>query len=60
MSPAVADGALPSELIEHYRARLIKWSCPRKIEFRAELPLTRIGEVDLRALESEATAAAPR
>ena len=30
MSPAVADGALASELIEHGRARLIKWSCPRE------------------------------
>jgi long-chain acyl-CoA synthetase len=57
---AVAGGALASELVEHCGARLIKWSCPREIEFRAELPLTRVGKVDFRALESEATAAAPR
>jgi long-chain acyl-CoA synthetase len=43
---AVAGSALASELVEHCRARLVKWSCPREIEFRAELPLTRIGKVD--------------
>jgi hypothetical protein len=32
MSPAVADGALASELIEHCRARLTKWSCARRSE----------------------------
>ena len=60
MSPAVAGGAPASELIEHRRARLIKWWCPRAIEFPAELPLTRIGKDDFRALESEAMATAPR
>jgi acyl-CoA synthetase (AMP-forming)/AMP-acid ligase II len=29
---------------------LIKWSCPREIEFRAELPKTPLGKVDYRAL----------
>jgi long-chain acyl-CoA synthetase len=46
---------LESELIEHCRARLIKWSCPREVEFRPELPLTRLGKVDFRALVEEAT-----
>jgi long-chain acyl-CoA synthetase len=37
-------------LIAHCRERLIKWSCPREIEFRRELPRTRVGKVDYRAL----------
>ncbi len=40
-------------LIAHCRERLIKWSCPREIEFRADLPKTRIGKIDYRALVEE-------
>lgn len=40
-------------LIAHCRARLIKWSCPREIEFRRELPRTRIGKIDYRRLVEE-------
>jgi long-chain acyl-CoA synthetase len=40
-------------LIEHCRERLIKWSCPREVEFRSALPLTRVGKVDYRALVEE-------
>jgi len=52
--PEAAGDALERELIAHCQARLIKWSCPREVEFRDELPLTRLGKVDFRALESEA------
>jgi long-chain acyl-CoA synthetase len=45
-----ADSALARELIDHCRARLIKWSCPREVEFRDELPTTRLGKVDFVAL----------
>jgi long-chain acyl-CoA synthetase len=51
---ADADAA---ELIAHCRERLIKWSCPRDVEFRSELPKTRIGKIDFSALERESTAA---
>jgi long-chain acyl-CoA synthetase len=54
----VASDALAAELIDHCRQRLIKWSCPRDVEFRADLPLTKIGKVDFRALEAEAASAA--
>ena len=37
-SPANAD--TERALIEHCRERLIKWSCPREVEFRRELPKT--------------------
>ncbi len=52
-------GRLAAELIAHCRERLIKWSCPRDVVFRAELPLTKIGKVDFRALEAEAISTAP-
>jgi len=45
-------------LIAHCRAELIKWSCPREIEFRRELPRTRVGKTDYRALMQEQAAGA--
>jgi len=46
-------GDLEAALIAHCRERLIKWSCPREIEFRTELPKTRIGKLDYRALVAD-------
>ncbi|MBN2498469.1 MAG: AMP-binding protein [Deltaproteobacteria bacterium] len=37
-------------LIAHCREHLIKWSCPREIEFRSELPKTLVGKVDFKKL----------
>jgi long-chain acyl-CoA synthetase len=51
-SPAGPE--LAEELIRHCRERLIKWSCPREVEFREELPKTRIGKVDFVALSQTA------
>ncbi len=42
--------AMEQELIAHCRSQLIKWSCPRSVEFRSEFPRTRVGKVDYRAL----------
>ncbi len=50
---APATPAAEQELIEYCRSHLIKWSCPRNIEFRRELPKTRVGKVDYRALMDE-------
>jgi len=55
--PAVAGDALAAELIAHCRAELIKWSCPREIEFCAALPRTRVGKVDVVALRATSSAA---
>ena len=44
---------LASELVDFCRERLIKWSCPRDVEFRDALPMTRVGKVDYVALERE-------
>jgi len=51
--------ALAQEIMTHCRNQLIKWSCPRDVEFRSEFPRTRLGKVDPRALvRAEAAAAA--
>jgi len=44
---------IKEQLIEHCRKALIKWSCPREIEFREELPKTLVGKVAYRVLEDE-------
>jgi long-chain acyl-CoA synthetase len=51
--PKAAGPAVAERLIAHCREHLIKWSCPRDIEFRGDLPTTRIGKIDFRALHSE-------
>jgi long-chain acyl-CoA synthetase len=48
--PAQAGPALEQSLIDHCRTRLIKWSCPRKVEFLDALPLTKVGKIDYREL----------
>jgi long-chain acyl-CoA synthetase len=40
-------------LIDHCRQSLIKWSCPREVEFRESLPLTRVGKIAYAELEKE-------
>jgi long-chain acyl-CoA synthetase len=59
--PERAGPELADELIRHCREHLIKWSCPRDVEFRRELPKTRVGKIDFTALlESEPDGAAAR
>ncbi|MBN2256044.1 MAG: AMP-binding protein [Deltaproteobacteria bacterium] len=41
------------ELINYCRGHLIKWSCPREIEFRPELPKTLVGKIAFNVLEQE-------
>ncbi len=48
-----ANAATEQSLISACRASLIKWSCPREIEFRTELPKTRIGKIDYKVLVAE-------
>jgi long-chain acyl-CoA synthetase len=40
-------------LIAHCREHLIRWSCPREIEFRDDLPCTLVGKVAFNTLEQE-------
>jgi long-chain acyl-CoA synthetase len=51
--PADASEATGASIIAHCRERLIKWSCPREVEFRPELPKTRVGKIDYRTLTAE-------
>lgn len=44
---------IKKELLAHCRKHLIKWSVPRDIEFRRELPSTLVGKVSYTALEQE-------
>jgi long-chain acyl-CoA synthetase len=48
--PAQADAGTEKALIEHCQKSLIKWSCPREIEFRSDLPKTRLGKIDYKVL----------
>ena len=48
--PAQAGAALEQALIAHCREQLIKWSCPREVEFVDTLPLTKVGKIDYREL----------
>ena len=50
LAPHSATPDLAAELIEHCRKQLIKWSCPREVEFRSSLPKNRVGKVDEPAL----------
>jgi long-chain acyl-CoA synthetase len=48
-----ASPELASELIAYCREHLIKWSCPREVVFRDELPKTRVGKIDFKTLADE-------
>ncbi|MEE9913365.1 MAG: AMP-binding protein [Deltaproteobacteria bacterium] len=52
-NPAEANPATEKELITFCRDQLIKWSCPRTIEFRNELPKTLVGKIAFNVLEKE-------
>ncbi|MGA2545336.1 MAG: AMP-binding protein [Rectinemataceae bacterium] len=56
-----AGTELEKELIDHCRKRLIPHSCPRRIEFLSELPMTRVGKVAFTILQEResGTASAP-
>ena len=43
--PGKAGPEMEKALIDHCREHLIKWSCPREVEFQTSLPLTRVGKI---------------
>jgi len=51
--PAMASQEKEKELIAYCQEHLIKWSCPREIEFRGSLPKTLVGKVAFNVLEQE-------
>ena len=48
---------LKQEILTYCASRIAKYSMPREIEFRKELPKTLVGKVAYRVLEEEANAA---
>ena len=51
--PAKASPEMEKILIDFCRDHLIKWSCPREIEFRDNLPKTLVGKIAFNVLEEE-------
>jgi Acyl-CoA synthetases (AMP-forming)/AMP-acid ligases II len=51
--PGKVSPEMEKTLIGHCREHLIKWSCPRDIEFRNALPLTRVGKIAYTVLQQE-------
>ena len=54
--PAKAAPEMEKALIAHCQEHLIRWSCPREIEFRNDLPCTLVGKVAFNTLEEEEVA----
>lgn len=48
-----AGADMEQALISHCQGHLIKWSCPREIEFRPTLPCTLVGKIAYNTLEQE-------
>jgi long-chain acyl-CoA synthetase len=59
-NPSAASPATQQALIAHCREHLIKWSCPREVEFVDTLPLTKVGKVDYRELARRHAAGSSR
>jgi len=54
--PAKASAETEAALIAHCQEYLIRWSCPREIEFRSDLPCTLVGKVAFNTLEQQEVA----
>jgi long-chain acyl-CoA synthetase len=52
-NPGEASPETEKELITYCREHLIKWSCPRTIEFKDDLPKTLVGKIAFNVLEKE-------
>jgi long-chain acyl-CoA synthetase len=52
-NPSKAGPEMEKKLIDYCREQLIKWSCPREIEFRDSLPKTLVGKIAFNKLEEE-------
>jgi long-chain acyl-CoA synthetase len=51
--PAKASPEMGKALINYSREHLIKWSCPREVEFTDKLPLTKVGKIAYTELEKQ-------
>ena len=48
-----ATPEMEKTLVDYCREHLIKWSCPREVEFRDSLPVTRVGKIAYTELEKQ-------
>jgi long-chain acyl-CoA synthetase len=48
-----ASAELAKALIMYCQKDLIKWSCPREVEFRDSLPVTKVGKIAYTELEKQ-------
>ncbi|MFX0134683.1 MAG: AMP-binding protein [Candidatus Hodarchaeota archaeon] len=51
--PSKESLEMAEELIKYCNENLIKWSCPREIEFSKQLPKTLVGKIDFKTLEAQ-------
>jgi long-chain acyl-CoA synthetase len=49
----MAGPDMEKALKKHCADNLLKWSCPREIEFRTDLPKTLVGKIAFTVLEEE-------
>jgi long-chain acyl-CoA synthetase len=54
--PGKAGPEMEKALVAHCQEHLIRWSCPRDIEFRNDLPCTLVGKIAFNTLEQEEVA----
>jgi len=52
-TPSKTGPEMEKELVAYCQKHLIKWSCPREIEFRESLPKTLVGKIAFNVLEQE-------
>jgi long-chain acyl-CoA synthetase len=50
-NPAESDDVLKARILEHCERTMIQYAIPREIEFRDDLPKTKVGKIDFVALE---------
>ncbi|UCC19211.1 MAG: AMP-binding protein [Promethearchaeota archaeon] len=51
--PSNEGKEMEEKLIKYCHENLIKWSCPREIEFTKQLPKTLVGKIDFKQLEEQ-------
>ncbi len=52
-NPSDASDAVKKELIAYCKKNVSRYAVPKEIEFRNELPKTKLGKIDFKALEKE-------
>ncbi len=52
-NPKKQSSEIQNELITYCQKNLLKWSCPREIEFSKQLPKTLVGKIDFKKLEQQ-------